>query len=105
MRATVAKRLRQIARELKLNPETGYAPGGKLRRRPDYIDQLGIPQKGAPIIRPAVLKECFRRAYREAKKIYLGKPASTLLPEGSDIAAFDVRMVDSIKRQGGGPVA
>ena len=104
MNGKTAKRLRKIARELQLNPETGYAPGGKLRRRPGYRDELGLWQEGAPIVRPAVLKECFRRAYREAKKIFKGLPPSILLPEGTEVAPFHVRMVDSIKRQGTGNV-
>jgi hypothetical protein len=104
MNAKTAKRLRKIAAELGLNPKTGYAPGGKLRRRPGYTDELGLWQEGAPIVRPAVLTECTRRAYKEAKKIYMGKPSSILLPEGSEVAPFHVRMVDSIKKQGQGPV-
>lgn len=90
MRGTVARRLRKIAAELRLNPQTSYAPGGKLRRRPSY--------RGAPIPRPGVLTECFRRAYREAKKIYKGLPPSTCVPEVTDAreSPFHVRVVKSM---------
>jgi hypothetical protein len=99
MRGTTAKHLRRIARGLNLSPQTAYAPGGKLRRRPSYRDADGALQQGAPIRRPWAMVECFRRAYKEAKKIYKGLPASTCVPEVADrqAAPFHVKVVDSMK--------
>jgi hypothetical protein len=99
MRGKTAKRLRQIARALSLNPTTNYVPGGKLRRRASYRDAEGKLQQGAPIPRPAVMMECFRRAYKEAKKLYKGLPATSCVPEGEEIESpFHVRVVDSMKK-------
>jgi hypothetical protein len=97
MRGTTARKLRKIARSLELPAKTGYAPGGKLRRRPGYRDESGIWQDGPPIPRPTVLTECFRRAYREAKKIYKGKPPSTLAPEGERARSFADTVIDSAR--------
>jgi hypothetical protein len=99
MRGQTAKRLRAIARGLSLEPKTSYVPGGKLRRRPSYRDAEGALQQGAPIRRPWAMVECFRRAYKEAKKIYKGLPLSTCVPEVADqqAAPFHVRVVDSMK--------
>jgi hypothetical protein len=99
MNGRVAKRLRKIAKELRLNPQTAYAPGGKLRRRPSYRDAEGLLQQGAPIPRPGTLVECFRRAYREAKKIYKGLPPSTCVPETTEQETpFHVKVVDSMTK-------
>lgn len=99
MNGRVSKRLRQIARGLNLPPQTGYVPGGKLRRHASYRDAEGALQQGAPIRRPAALVECFRRAYKEAKKIYKGLPPSTCVPEGDTAESpFHVRVVDSMKQ-------
>lgn len=94
MNGRVSRRLRKIAADLRLTPQTSYAPGGKLRRRPSE----GWLQQGAPVPRPAVLTECFRRAYREAKKIYKGLPPSTCVPEVTDAreSPFHVRVVKSM---------
>jgi hypothetical protein len=98
VRGKTAKRLRKIARELKLNPATSYVPGGRLRRHGDYRDAEGVLQRGAPIRRPAALVECFRRAYKEAKKLYKGLPPSTCVPEGTNAESpFHIRVVDSMK--------
>lgn len=86
MRGTTARRLRQIARGLGLDAKTEYAPGGKLRRRPDRIIH-GKVIAGAPIPRPFVMVECFRRAYKEAKKIFKGLPATALVPEHEKLVA------------------
>jgi hypothetical protein len=100
-----AKRLRKIARELKLNPQTGYVPGGPLRRRPDRweFDELGVEKRrvqGAPIQRPGVLTACFRRALKEAKKVYKGQPPSICVPEADDAKTpFHVSVVDSMRKQ------
>jgi hypothetical protein len=99
IRGKTAKRLRRIARALKLSTRTAYAPGGRLRRRPSYRDAEGVLQPGAPIPRPGVLVECFRRAYKEAKKLYKGLPPSALMPEGETAdSPFHVRVVDSMKK-------
>lgn len=106
MNGKTARRLRKIAAGIELPPSTSYTPGGPLRRRASRteIDPLtGVREvvPGAPIPRPMVLEECWRRAYREAKKIYKGLPPSALLPQGENKEApFRVRMVDSIKKQG-----
>lgn len=107
MRGKTAKRLRKIARQLELNPATTYAPGGPLRRGPDkgYTDDEGVFHRvpGAPIRRPGVLQECFRRAYQEAKQIYKGAPPTALEPEGDNKPApFNVRMIEAVKKQGQG---
>ena len=68
MRGTTARSLRKIARELELEPKTKYAPGGRLRKRAN----------GSPIRRPLVMLECFRKAYKEAKRMYKGLPPSAL---------------------------
>lgn len=98
MRGATAKRLRKIARELGLPAEAKYLPGGKLRRRSDYRDENGEIQQGAPFPRPFVLNECFRRAYREAKKIYKGLPMSILLPEAEKETAYKVQVADSMRK-------
>lgn len=97
MRNATAKRLRQIAKSLGLETETKYAPGGPLRRRPSYRDDKGELQPGAPIPRPFVLRECVRRAYREAKKIYKGQPMSLLAPEAEAEKAYQAKVVDSMR--------
>lgn len=98
MRNVVAKKLRKIAASLALNPETGYLPAGKLRRKRPYLDEDVVLQRGPPIPRPFVLRECFRRAYREAKKIYKGKPLSSLVPEAEEQKAFASKVVDSVRQ-------
>lgn len=107
MRGKTAKRLRKIARALELNPNTTYAPGGKLRHGPAIrVDDPETGPRmvaGPPIRRPAVLQECERRAYQEAKKIYRGAPPTALEPEGDNKPApFNVRMIEAVKKQGGG---
>jgi hypothetical protein len=103
VRGSTAKRLRKIVRALNLASKTGYADGGVLRRRPNTwgYDENGkyaqIP--GDPIARPTVLVECFRRAYKEAKKIYKGLPPTALLPAtaGETVADYNVRVIKSMK--------
>jgi len=97
MRAKVAKKLRAIARGLGLPAEGKLVPGGKLRRRPSYFKD-GELHEGAPIPRPFVLNVCFRRAYREAKKIYKGLPLSILLPEAEKEKSHKARVADSMKQ-------
>lgn len=82
MRGVTAKRLRKIAKSIGL-PESGkYVPGGPLRRSPGFRHpETGEWMEGAPIRRPAVLTECFRRAYKEAKRIYKGLPPTRLVSE------------------------
>jgi hypothetical protein len=104
MNGRVAKKLRRIARQLNLNPVASYVPGGRLRRRPDRWDSNEKGERvliqGAPIQRPGVLVECFRRAYREAKKIYKGQPPSVCVPEsgGQEEAPFHARVVTSMQK-------
>jgi hypothetical protein len=96
----VSRKLRQIAKELKLEPKTEYAPGGRLRRRANYVDDKGVLQPGAPIPRPFVLRECFRRAYQEAKKIYKGEPPSICVPEAKEKeeeVPFRARVAQSLR--------
>jgi len=81
VRNTVAKRLRKIARSFGLDPETKYAPGGKLRRYAPRPDKDGVMQPGPPIPRPFVLRACERLVYKHAKQSYKGKPLSALQPE------------------------
>lgn len=82
MRGVTAKRLRKIARGLKLEPKTSYLPGGPLRRRPDIRTELtGEIIPGPPIPRPFVMVSCLRKAMKEAKKIYKGLPATALEPK------------------------
>jgi hypothetical protein len=54
------------------------------------------------------LKACWRRAYLEAKALYKGAIAEAgtvdLTGEREGIRPFHMRHVDSIKRQGEGPV-
>lgn len=104
IRGKTAKRLRQIARALNLNPTTGYAPGGPLRRRPagKVYGEDGelVVTPGRPIPRPGVLIECLRRAYKEAKKIYKGLPPSVLAPESEQRAqpAFKTQVAASVRK-------
>jgi len=75
MRGKIAKRLRRIARELKLDPRTDYAPVGELQRLPErkYVDKFTGEHKTLPggvLRRPFAMKACERRAYQEAKAIY-----------------------------------
>ena len=101
MRGKTAKRLRAIARSLAL-PERGkYVPGGPLRHRAGFRHpSTGEWQEGAPIPRPAVMTECFRRAYKEAKQVYMGRPASTLrmakVDEQKPSQDFRAALVESI---------
>lgn len=97
MRATTSKKLRKIAQSLELPAKTRYVYAGKLRRRSGWRNEAGEWQEGAPIARPIVMVECFRRAYQEAKKIYLGKPPSVLAPEAETNKTFATKVVDSMK--------
>lgn len=98
MRGKTAKRLRKIARGLGLDPKTSYAPGGELRRRPPVLrPDTGELQAGPPIPRPMTMRECLRRAYKEAKKIYKGLPATALSPEKEKAKPFHAKVVDSMR--------
>ena len=84
MNGKLAKKLRKIARTLELPETVEYAPGGPLRRRASSINPLtGEQIPGAPIPRPRVMVPSVRRAAKEAKKIYTGKPISALAPVGA----------------------
>jgi len=98
MRGQTARRLRRIARELKLAPKTEYAFGGPLMRKPSFRDpRTGEMVPGAPIPRPIVMRECFRKAYQEAKKLYLGRPWSKLAPVDEKDAPYHARVVNSMR--------
>lgn len=125
MNGKTARRLRKIARELKLDPETQYAPHGPLRRLPErsYVDRsTGIERTipGGVLRRPFAMIECERRAYKEAKSIYSDSclrsaPTPTerrerqeqRLPHdtGPNSTPFHVRAVDSMRAQPETPVA
>jgi hypothetical protein len=94
-----AKRLRKLVRQLGLPEQTAYTAGGKLRRQTSFKHpKTGELLGGAPIPRPGVMGLCFRRAYKEAKKIYTGKPLSTLAPDTEDKAtSFRARLADSMR--------
>ena len=105
MNGRTARKLRQIAKGLDLAPETGYAPAGKMRRYPHRLqkDAEGhmrlVP--GPPIPRPIAMTECFRRVYKEAKKLYKGLPPSMCVPEAKEKEAevpFRARVADSIRK-------
>lgn len=72
MNGKQAKRLRKIARELKLDPETKYAPVGEIRHREAYKDHRR-EYSGGIMRRPFAMTACERRAYIEAKAIYNGR--------------------------------
>ncbi len=100
MRGKTAKRLRRIALQLKLNPVSSYEPTGP-----------STMWKGGELVKrrqPLALKACWRRAYLEAKALYKGAIAEAgtvdLTGEREGIRPFKDRMVDSIHRQGEGPV-
>jgi hypothetical protein len=104
MRGQTARLLRKIAKGGDLPLETGYAPGGSLRRRPAHKSPLdGAYHPGPPIPRPTVMTLCFRRAYKEAKKIFKGLPVSICVSEKevaetAKSAPFRVRVADSIRK-------
>ena len=53
--------------------------------------------EGAPIPRPFVVAACLRRAYREAKKVFKGRPLSILEPQASNEKPFHAKVVDSMR--------
>lgn len=79
MRGTTARHLRQIAREVSAEPKTSYF----------YAVLRGWREKARAGKRDhsmtRVLGYCFRRAYKEAKRIYLNKPPTALQPH-ADVA-------------------
>jgi hypothetical protein len=80
MNGKLAKKLRRIARGLELDTATKYVPSKPVN--PGYFsapngrrcEQLGS-------LPPFVMVKCERRAYKEAKKVYLGKPLTMLEPK------------------------
>ena len=79
MNGRTAKKLRRLARALKLDPETKYAPVGEIRHLPErrYVDKFTGEEKvlpGGVLRRPFAMIACERRAYQEAKLIYLEGP-------------------------------
>ena len=99
MNGRIAKKLRKIALGLKLPPVTSYELSGT----PSFC------RDGTQKRRPLALKACWRRAYLEAKALYKGQVVAEagvvdLAMEREGIRPFHMRHVDSIKRQGEGPV-
>jgi hypothetical protein len=72
MNGKLAKKLRKIARGIELDAKTSYAPSAPVGVR--RCEKLGS-------LPPFVMVKCARRAYKEAKKIYLGKPLTMLEPK------------------------
>lgn len=87
MNGRVARKLRGIARRLELPAKTSYDFGkpGALTRESRKGNQA------------RVMIECFRRAYKEAKKLYLGKPLTVLVPETEKTETFAAKVVDSVR--------
>jgi|GEM_PF-2534035 len=76
MNAKLAKKLRKIARGVGLDAKTRYGPSKPVRAMygPRRCDQNGT-------LPPMVMLPCFRRAYKEAKKLYKGLPETALEPK------------------------
>jgi hypothetical protein len=72
MRGTTAKNLRRIAREVGAAPKTQYG-FAKLR---GYWERMRAGKRDRS--RTVIMGNCFRKAYKEAKKLYLGKPSTAL---------------------------
>lgn len=82
MNDKVARRLRKIARGLELEPVTSYKPSKPIS--PGYfwgLQHNGRVCEANGTLPPYVMVECTRRAYKEAKKVYLGKPLTRLEPK------------------------
>lgn len=90
--AKTAKRLRKIARGLELADKTTYRPSKPISA--GYF--WGARHEGRVCERngtlpPFVMVECTRRAYKEAKKLYNGKPLTRLEPkEGGDTRRLNI---------------
>lgn len=105
MNGRVSRQLRKIARVLELAPATDYRPAGKLRR---YAPRLQKDAEGhmrmlpgPPVPRPLAMTECFRRAYKEAKKLYKGLPPTICVPEAKEKEAdvpFRAKVAESIRK-------
>lgn len=109
-----SKALRRIARTLKLDPDTKYAPVGAIRyrgdtARTDPVTKLPQTYKGGAVPRPIALAACVRRAYQEGKALYKG---AALENDKTDfeqlrLATLDpfwARLRTSIDKQPEGPV-
>lgn len=56
---------------------------------------------GAPIRRPGVMVECFRKAYKEAKHVYKGLPPTALEPQDANKPApLSTRVTNAINNSG-----
>lgn len=88
--AKTAKRLRKIARGLDLASKTEYRPSKPIP--PGYFGaQEGRICERNGTLPPFVMVECERRAYKEAKKLYNGKPLTRLEPkEGGDTRRLNI---------------
>lgn len=117
MNGKQAKKLRKIARGLKLPAPNSYAPVG----REEYVEARNDNKRSYTAgikRRPVALQACERRAYKEAKSLYKGIDTTSVDPEyrvilspsqaeslaGPD-RSFADKMVDSIKQQPEGPSA
>ncbi len=103
MNGKVAKRLRRIARELKLDPENKYAPVGEIRHAEARRDHKGRAYTAGIVRRPFALQACERRAYLEAKAIYKGENTAVAEVVTPGVS-FESRMRASIDKQPEGPV-
>ncbi len=105
MNGRVSRQLRKIAQSLQLAAATDYRPAGKLRRYPARLqkDAEGhmrmVP--GPPVPRPLAMTECFRRGYKEAKKLYKGLPPTTCVPEAQEKETetpFRAKVAESVRK-------
>jgi hypothetical protein len=102
-----SKALRRIVRALKLDPENKYQPVGPLRRR-EAIKDHGRTYTAGIVLRPFALGPCERRAYQEAKALYLGSGVDVgqieSVPMQQEPARqFKDAVIDSIKTQPASP--
>lgn len=70
MRGHTAKRLRRVARSLQLAPRTEY---------------LSVGSRDDGITCTRVMRICFRRAYKDAKMIYMGRSPGTFAERDNDV--------------------
>lgn len=113
MNGRTAKKLRRLARQLKLDPENKYAPVGQLVHLPErtYVDRASGEKRTLPggvLRRPFALQVCERRAYHEAKAIYKGgvveKEVAESLYTVQYSPSFKDQLIGSVKAQPEGPV-
>ena len=96
MRGHTARKLRKIVKELGLPDKTTYAIVKGLHS-PGYRDDSGVWHQGPE--RTQMMTGCFRRAYKEAKKVYRGKSICAYVTHGTEPAqsSFAQQVVDSVR--------